>query len=121
MKSTIGNKQNYYELHQNLHILVLWLIMLNMRNLKTFINRKIILGLLSFMFMLFSVGAQESKVVDVMFMHDVHSFLDRIAQAATLINEQKAKNPDTLILDAGDFSQGTLYQAVFSTEAAEIS
>jgi len=64
--------------------------------------------------------AQEKKSVDVMFTHDVHSFLDRIAQAKTLIDEQTAKNPETLILDAGDFSQGTLYQAVFATEAAEM-
>ena len=64
--------------------------------------------------------AQETKSVDVMFTHDVHSFLDRIAQAKTLINQQKAVNPETLILDAGDFSQGTLYQTVYSTKAAEL-
>lgn len=64
--------------------------------------------------------AQAGKSVDVMFTHDVHSFLDRIAQAKTLINKQKAINPDTLILDAGDFSQGTLYQTVYSSKAVEL-
>ena len=68
----------------------------------------------------FSVLAQESKSVDIMFTHDVHSFLDRMARASTLVKEQKAKNPETLVLDAGDFSQGTLYQTVFSTDAAEL-
>ena len=58
----------------------------------------------------------ETKTVDVMFMHDVHSFLDRIAQAKTLINQQKAANPETLVLDAGDFSQGTLYQTVYARQ-----
>ena len=64
--------------------------------------------------------AAEDKTVDVMFMHDVHSFLDRIAQAKTLINQQKVNKPETLILDAGDFSQGTLYQTVYSSKAAEL-
>lgn len=73
-----------------------------------------------FSFCIFPSIAQEGKTVDVMFTHDVHSFLDRIAQAKTLINRQKALNPETLILDAGDFSQGTLYQTVYSTKAAEL-
>ena len=64
--------------------------------------------------------AQEKKSVDVMFTHDVHSFLDNIARAKTLIDQQKEKNPDTIVVDAGDFSQGTLYQTVFETQAAEI-
>ena len=72
------------------------------------------------LFLIPAITAQESKTVDVMFTHDVHSFLDRIAQAKTLINQQKAVNPDTLVLDAGDFSQGTLYQTVYSTKAAEL-
>ena len=67
-----------------------------------------------------SIFSQPNKTVDVMFTHDVHSFLDRIAQAKTLINKQKAINPDTLILDAGDFSQGTLYQTVYSSKAVEL-
>ena len=65
-------------------------------------------------------ASENAKTVDVVFMHDIHSFLDRLAQAKTIIDEQTSKNPETLILDAGDFSQGTLYQAVFGTEAAEM-
>ena len=38
----------------------------------------------------------------------------------TLIDEQKEKNPDTLYLDGGDFSMGTLIQTVYETEAAEL-
>lgn len=29
-------------------------------------------------------------------------------------------NPDTLVLDGGDFSMGTLIQTVYDTEAAEL-
>ena len=81
------------------------------------------------------VSANEgAKSVDVMFLHDTHSHLNEFttvettesvtmggfARIKTLINEQKAKNPDTLLLDAGDFSMGTLVQAVYEEEASEL-
>ena len=81
------------------------------------------------------VSADEtSKSVDVMFVHDTHSHLNPFAtvedgqtqilggfaKLKTLINEQKVKNPETLLLDAGDFSMGTLIQAVYEEEASEI-
>ena len=79
-------------------------------------------------------GAEEAKQVDVMFVHDTHSHLNEFAtvedgesqllggfaKLQTLIDEQKAVNPDTLLLDAGDFSMGTLIQVVFEEEAAEL-
>lgn len=75
-----------------------------------------------------------AKKVDVMFLHDTHSHLNEFAtvedgqtqvlggfaKIKTLINEQKEKKPDTLLLDAGDFSMGTLIQVVFEEEASEI-
>ena len=71
-------------------------------------------------------AAEEAKHVEVMFLHDTHSHLNAFAtvengesqvlggfaRIKTLINEQKEKNPDTLLLDAGDFSMGTLIQVV---------
>lgn len=77
---------------------------------------------------------ESSKTVDVMFMHDTHSHLNEFAtvedgtsqilggfaKIKTLIKEQKAQNPETLLLDAGDFSMGTLIQVVFEEEASEI-
>ena len=82
-----------------------------------------------------SASAQENvKSLDVLFVHDTHSHLTEFstvedgksqvmggfAKIKTLINEKKAENPDTLILDAGDFSMGTLAQVVFEEEASEI-
>ena len=82
-----------------------------------------------------SVFAEESaKTLDVLFVHDTHSHLNEFAtveggesqimggfsKIKTLINEKKAENPDTMILDAGDFSMGTLIQVVFEEEASEI-
>lgn len=83
----------------------------------------------------FSVLADnDGKNIDVLFVHDTHSHLNEFAtvengesqimggfsKLKTLINEKKSENPDTLILDAGDFSMGTLIQVVFEEEASEI-
>lgn len=79
-------------------------------------------------------AVEEAKTVDIMFLHDTHSHLNTFttvegtetvamggfSRIKTLINEQKAKNPDTLLLDAGDFSMGTLVQVVYEEEAAEL-
>ncbi len=79
-------------------------------------------------------AAEQNKSLDVMFVHDTHSHLNPFAtvedgksqvlggfaRLKTLIKEQKEKNPDTLLLDAGDFSMGTLVQVVFEEEASEI-
>lgn len=82
-----------------------------------------------------SAAAEEPvKKVDVMFLHDTHSHLNEFltvengepktvggfAKIKTLIDEQKEKNPETLLLDAGDFSMGTLIQTVYEEEAAEL-
>ena len=79
-------------------------------------------------------AADGAKKLDVLFTHDTHSHLNSFstvingekeevggfAKIKTLIDEQKKNNPDTLLLDGGDFSMGTLIQAVYDTEAAEL-
>ena len=79
-------------------------------------------------------AAADTKQIDVLFTHDTHSHLDSFstivngeqkevggfAKIKTLINEKKKEDPDTLILDGGDFSMGTLIQTVYDTEAAEL-
>lgn len=81
-----------------------------------------------------AVAKQSENAVDIMFLHDTHSHLNEyttvkgtesvtvggFSRIKTLINEQKEKNPDTLLLDAGDFSMGTLVQVVYEEEAAEL-
>lgn len=83
-----------------------------------------------------SVSAEtESKHVEMLVTHDIHSHLDSLevlneageketvggfARMKTLIDAKKAENPDTLVLDAGDFSMGTLYQTLFETHATEL-
>lgn len=83
----------------------------------------------------FEVEAKTAaKKVDVLFTHDTHSHLNSFstlvngkskevggfARIKTLIDQKKQKNPNTLILDGGDFSMGTLSQTVYETEAAEL-
>ena len=82
----------------------------------------------------FANANKVAKKVDVMFLHDTHSHLNSFAtvedgksqvlggfaKIKTLINGQKEKNPDTLLLDAGDFSMGTLIQVLFEEQASEI-
>ena len=80
------------------------------------------------------VAAAKTKKVDVLFTHDTHSHLDSFstivegqqkevggfARLKTLMDEKRKENPDTLVLDGGDFSMGTLIQTVYDTEAAEL-
>lgn len=76
----------------------------------------------------------EPKQLDILFTHDTHSHLNSFttivngekkeaggfAKLKTLIDEHKKVNSDTLVLDGGDFSMGTLIQTVYDTEAAEL-
>ena len=103
---------------------------------KKFRKSGLILALLLIFSILgLSAAAQgNTKTLDVLFVHDTHSHLNEFAtvedgesqimggfaKIKTLINEKKAENPDTLVLDAGDFSMGTLIQVVFEEEASEI-
>ena len=83
------------------------------------------------------VCAQEAApgtAVDIVFTHDTHSHLNTFttmvdgletelggfARMNTLIEAQRAQTPDTLVIDGGDFSMGTLIQTVFETQAAEL-
>ena len=81
-----------------------------------------------------ATAANDAEQVDIMFLHDTHSHLNEFvtvengqsqimggfAKIKTLINQQKKLNPDTLLLDAGDFSMGTLIQVIYEEEASEL-
>lgn len=77
---------------------------------------------------------ESGRQVDILFLHDTHSHLNSFltvqdgkdtvlggyARIKTLIDQVKAESPDALLLDAGDFSMGTLVQTVFHTDAPEL-
>jgi len=99
-------------------------------------SKKRLLGLLFVLMLLLSTSvpafsAGEGEQVTVLFTHDLHSHLlpandengvsyGGYARLKTVIDEQKAIDPDALLVDAGDFSMGSLFQAVFATDAAEL-
>ena len=81
--------------------------------------------------------ATSSGKLTILFTHDLHShFLPHpvsakdgarteqggYAKLAHLIKEQRARRGEqTLLIDAGDFSMGTLFHTAFMTEASELS
>ena len=76
----------------------------------------------------------ESATADIVFTHDMHSYIDPVqvnengvlvekggfARIKTIIDSAKKQNENTFVLDGGDFSMGTLYQSVFSEKALEL-
>lgn len=85
---------------------------------------------------LMPVYAKEEPVTqEIVFTHDLHSHLESFsykdeeellspiggfARLKTFFDQEKEKAENTLILDAGDFSMGTLYQTAYETQASEL-
>ncbi len=71
-------------------------------------------------------GASEAIVL---FTHDIHSHLESgemadsggLGRVGTLIGEARAGHDAVFLVDAGDFSMGTLYQTIYETHAAELT
>ncbi|HZJ86985.1 MAG TPA: bifunctional UDP-sugar hydrolase/5'-nucleotidase, partial [Erysipelothrix sp.] len=72
-----------------------------------------------------------SEDLTILFTHDMHDNLDAYTmledgeihsrggfeRLATAINIERQKDPDLLLLDAGDYSMGTLYQSIYETHS----
>lgn len=67
----------------------------------------------------------------ILFTHDLHSHLlpssqegggeyGGYARLMTVIKEQKEQYPDAILVDAGDFSMGSLFQTAYATSALEL-
>ena len=74
---------------------------------------------------------QPGQEVTILFTHDLHSHLlpandeegnsyGGYARLKTVIDQQKLLHPDAILVDGGDFSMGSLFQTVYSTDAAEL-
>lgn len=80
------------------------------------------------------VYAETGTEVNVLFLNDLHSHLDSyeaeidgqevtvggVARIKTMIDEKKEEDPETLVLDGGDFSMGTMYQTIYQEDACEL-
>ena len=79
------------------------------------------------------VYAAGDDTVDIVFTTDLHSYLSSydttqdgknvniggMPRAATYINAMRDEHPELVLLDAGDYPMGTLYQTLYSEEAFE--
>ena len=74
---------------------------------------------------------QETNVTTILFTHDLHSHClpqstaeggesGGYARLKTVIDGERAMNPDALLVDGGDFSIGSLIQTLYTTQAAEL-
>ena len=75
--------------------------------------------------------AETGETVTILFTHDMHSHLlpasdetgksyGGFARLKTAIDQQKLLHPDALLVDAGDFSMGTLFQTIYADQASEL-
>ncbi len=77
-------------------------------------------------------GSASKDDITILFTHDLHSHLlpsadedgkgeyGGYARLMTLIREQKAFDPDAILVDGGDFSMGSLFQTAYATSAIEL-
>lgn len=93
--------------------------------------KKIISTLLTLLIVAISLvpayGSESDKKLTVLFTHDMHSYIDEkadgtggFARLKTVIDQTKAEDPNTVVVDGGDFAMGTLYQTIFSSDASEL-
>ena len=79
----------------------------------------------------YGIADTDSEALTILFTHDLHDNLlpytveenglaveqGGYARLLTVINQERAKDPDLLLVDAGDFSMGTLFQTIFSEDS----
>ena len=104
--------------------------MKNLRRLSAWLLTVLLLGSLCIL----PASATEPLAVmsetTILFTHDLHShFLPQsvedgesggYARLMTAIKAEKEKYPDALLLDGGDFSIGSLFQTMYTSQAAEL-
>ncbi len=79
-------------------------------------------------------AAEETLKLKILFTHDLHSHFDGVklpgndgvlggyGRLCTAVNKERSdKDFITILVDGGDFAMGTLYQTLYTSEAAEIS
>ncbi|HPE16758.1 MAG TPA: bifunctional UDP-sugar hydrolase/5'-nucleotidase, partial [Oscillospiraceae bacterium] len=78
----------------------------------------------------FAAASGEGEIT-ILFTHDLHSHLQSVgtqsggssggfARLATALRAQRAAHGATITVDAGDFSMGTLFQTIYTTDASEL-
>lgn len=65
-------------------------------------------------------GITGKQTISIVFSHDMHSHLEKFPKIRTVVKEKKKQDKATFVLDAGDFSMGTPYQTIFTSQASEL-
>lgn len=90
-----------------------------------------LLAVLLLFSMLPALAAPTQNTTTVLFTHDLHShFLPQAdgeggesggyARLKTALDRERRTHPDALVLDGGDFSIGSLFQTLYTTQGAEL-
>ena len=101
-----------------------------MNRFKKAISAALCLMLLVVMAAAGTAQAEEQEIT-ILFTHDLHSHLlpamnedgteyGGYARLMTKIREQKAIDPDAILVDGGDFAMGSLFQTAYPTSAIEL-
>lgn len=81
-----------------------------------------------------SYAESSKKTMTILFTHDMHDHLlpfnlvengqvkqlGGYARLQSVINDERKTDPNLLLVDAGDFSMGTLFQTIFQSDAPEL-
>lgn len=95
---------------------------------KLIILLAVVLSLLSFSVQTY---AEKGEAITILFTHDIHdhfypSDIERdgrieeiggFVRMKTVIDKERNEDPDLLLLDAGDYSMGTLFQTIFESHS----
>ena len=100
---------------------------------KTFVRILCFLlaGIMLLSLVVTAFAKEEQDTVTVLFTHDLHSHLlpaigedgaeyGGYARLMTAIQQQKQIDPNAILVDAGDFSMGSLFQTGFASSAIEL-
>ena len=94
-----------------------------------------VLSLILTFTVLSSLSAASEGNVTILFTHDLHDHLQSyttvqkngitttlggFGRLQSAIKEERDKDPDLILVDAGDFSMGTLFQTIFSSHAPQL-
>lgn len=94
-----------------------------------------VLSLILTFTVLSSLSAASEGNVTILFTHDLHDHLQPyttvqkngitttlggFGKLQSAIKEERDKDPDLILVDAGDFSMGTLFQTIFSSHAPQL-
>lgn len=95
---------------------------------------KVLISFLLLLSFIIPIRAKDDDTLTILFTHDLHDNLDSyemlvdgkketrggFARLSTAIQEERMVDPELLLVDAGDFSMGTLFQTIYSTDSPSL-